>query len=56
MARISEYPVGAKLTGVELLDFSYPDAGEPSGFKTYQTTLQDVWDENPTLYTGNNQE
>lgn len=50
--RISEYlDYTGKLNGTELVDLSQVDAGSPSGYSTRKATLQDVLNENPTIYS-----
>lgn len=49
--RISEYPPLSKILGTELVDVSVVDAGSPTGYTTLRTTLQNVADFNPSIYT-----
>ena len=49
--RISEYLTLSKVLGTELVDVSAVDAGSPTGYTTLKTTVQDLADFNPSIYS-----
>ena len=49
--RISEYLTLSKVLGTELVDLSAVDAASPTGYTTLKTTVQDLADFNPSIYT-----
>ena len=51
--RISEYLTLSKVLGTELVDVSAVDAGSPTGYTTFKTTVQDLADFNPSIYSTN---
>ena len=50
--RISEYlTLSGKITGTELVDVSAVDAGSPTGYSTRKTTVADLAEFNPSIYS-----
>lgn len=49
--RISEYLTLSKVLGTELVDVSAVDAASPTGYTTLKTTVQDLADFDPSIYS-----
>lgn len=49
--KISEYPNITKLNGLELMDFSVPKEGTPTGYETQKGTVNEFIQYHPSIYT-----